>query len=63
MIWNAIIDFLFDLIGLNRKKPDEKVGSLTVENSDLTAANKALKHELEIKDRPAGTDDDVIDRL
>jgi hypothetical protein len=41
----------------------QKLGRAQIENKDLAQSVKDYKNEIEIRNRPAGSDDDVIGRL
>ena len=43
-IWSAMIDFIFGLLGFERKQSEgERLGQAEVQNSDLKADNQLLK--------------------
>jgi hypothetical protein len=51
------------LLGKIGMSTDQKLGRAEIENKDLAQSVKDFKNEMEIKKRPAGSDDDVVDRL
>jgi hypothetical protein len=51
------------LLGKVGMSTEQKLGRAEIENKDLAQSVKDYRNEMEIKNRPAGSDDDVVDRL